>query len=527
MTENKILASGYSEAGASTERRALKGFDAASGSASDDLNENNATLRQRSRMLYMSSPLATSAINTNRTKVIGVGLSIKTHIDRDILGMGEDAAKSWQSRVEREFAIWAEKKQNCDALGLSTFNGLQQLALKSWLMSGDVFAVIKRAAPTAMNPYSLRLHLIEADRVSTPGWAMKTGGYAGITEGVVPKGKPGAGHAIHDGVEVDEGGRVIAYYIANRHPGALIYAAAKTKWTRVEAYDRKTGEPNVLHVMEAERPEQYRGIPYLAQVIEPLLQMRRYTESELMAAIVQSFFTAWIETDTEKSEFPLNDTLDEPEESRVPKTKNEYHMGMGTVIHLNPGEKVVFGKPEIPTAGFDTFVKVVARQIGTALEIPYDVLMKEFNSSYSASRGALLEAWEAFRMRRVWFVESFCRPIYELWLAEAVARGRIKAPGFWDDPLIREAYAGAHWIGPVQGQLDPKKEAEAALALATHGVKTFAQIARELGGGNFDENAEQLKHENDLLKAAGVALGLESDPADPSDPDGNEPGNNA
>ena len=63
--------------------------------------------------------------------------------------------------------------------------------------------------------------------------------------------------------------------------------------------------------------------------------------------------------------------------------------------------------------------------------------------------------------------------------------------------------------------------------MATHGVKTFAQIARELGGGNFDENAEQLKHENDLLKAAGVALGFESDPADPSDPDGNEPGNNA
>ena len=32
--------------------------------------------------------------------------------------------------------------------------------------------------------------------------------------------------------------------------------------------------------MDSERPDQYRGVPYLAQVIEPLLQLRRYTESE-------------------------------------------------------------------------------------------------------------------------------------------------------------------------------------------------------------------------------------------------------
>lgn len=50
--------------------------------------------------------------------------------------------------------------------------------------------------------------------------------------------------------------------------------------------------------MDAERPEQYRGVPYLAQAIEPLLQMRRYTEAEITAAMVQSFFTAFITTET-------------------------------------------------------------------------------------------------------------------------------------------------------------------------------------------------------------------------------------
>lgn len=63
--------------------------------------------------------------------------------------------------------------------------------------------------------------------------------------------------------------------------------------------------------MDSERPDQYRGVPYLAQVIEPLLQLRRYTESELMAALVQSFFTAWIETETDPSGTPFKKSAQE------------------------------------------------------------------------------------------------------------------------------------------------------------------------------------------------------------------------
>ena len=107
-------------------------------------------------------------------------------------------------------------------------------------------------------------------------------------------------------------------------------------------------------------------------------------------------------------------------------------------------------------------------------------------------------------MRRVWLVDGFCQPVYELWLAEAVARGRIKAPGFFDDPLLRAAWCGARWLGPVQGTLDPKKEVEAAILQVHHGFRTHEQVARELGGGDWEENVEQLKRENEMLKAAGV-----------------------
>jgi len=73
-------AKGYRQAGASHTRRALKGFNPASGSPREDIDDNNYTLRQRGRMLTMSAPIAASAIKTNRTNTIGLGLKLNPMI---------------------------------------------------------------------------------------------------------------------------------------------------------------------------------------------------------------------------------------------------------------------------------------------------------------------------------------------------------------------------------------------------------------------------------------------------------------
>lgn len=526
----KPQAKGYSEAGASLTRRAMKGFTPRSGSPNEDINWNNSTLRQRGRMLYMSAPLATSAINTNRTKVIGVGLTLKASVDRDLLGLSQEEAKAWERRTEAEFRLWASRKQHCDAIGMNNFDSLQQLALSAWLMSGDVFPLFKRYKPTPTCPYSLRIHLVEADRVSTPTEYRSAVGSAGMTDGV----NPNTGNRIYDGVEVDESGMVVAYYIRSTYPWQI--TSEPVEWTRVEAYGKRLGLPNILHVMSSERPDQYRGVTYLAPVIEQLLQMRRYTESELMAALVQSFFTAWIVTKTDPSEIPLNEVgagsisgipSENPEDGTniegggISDDPNEHELGPGTVIHLDDGEDVRFGSPNIPSTGFDAFVKTFCKLIGAGLGLPYDVLIKEYNSSYSSARAALLDAWEDFRMRRKWFVDSFCQPAYEVWLSEAVARGRIKAPGFFGDPLLRAAWCGAKWIGPVQGSLDPLKEAKAAVLQIQHALKTHEQVTRETGGGDWDENVEQLTAENAKLAAAGGgSIRMEVDPNEKDDDEG-------
>lgn len=485
---------GYSHGGASYTKKATKGFVVSSGAPSEDIDANNYTLRQRSRILYATAPIATAALKRQRTNIVGPGLRLKSAIDRETLGMSKEQAETWQRKTQAEFDLWARRKQACDATGVNNFYAMQQLVALSWPMSGDVFALVKRRPATPLMPYSLRLHLLEADRVRTP-----TARGGSLFAANMTKGKADNGNTIYDGVEVDSDGAIVAYHIANTWP--FQYDGAVETFVRVEAYGRDTGLPNVLHIMDSERPEQYRGVPYLAHVIEPLLQLRRYTEAEIMAAVVQSFFTAFIKTEAGADDIPFNEPLGEGAEP-VSHDTNEYELGPGTLNVMEPGEDVVFGSPTHPNSGFDVFIRALCEQVGAALEIPADLLMMSFNSSYSASRAALLEAWKGFKMRREWLSDDFCRPVYEIWLTEAVARGRISAPGFLTDPIIRQAYLGSEWIGPSQGQLDPVKEVNAAVTAIDNGLSTREAEAIKLNGSEYARNVDKLATENEWLRDA-------------------------
>ena len=85
-------------------------------------------------------------------------------------------------------------------------------------------------------------------------------------------------------------------------------------------------------------------------------------------------------------------------------------------------------------------------------------------------------------------------------IKEAVAKGRIKAPGFFTDPIIKDAYCSAEWTGPSAGQLDPTKEVEAAEKRVQGGYSTREREARELTGTDFYKNIKQRKREEELLK---------------------------
>lgn len=471
----RIVNSGYGNYGASVTKKSLKGWIFGGGSAKEDISDNLSVLRQRCRDLYMGVPLATGALKTCRTNVVGPGLTLKSQIDYAFLGMNEEEARALEDRIEREFALWADSTA-CDLERLDNFKELQQLAFLNWLMSGDVLVTLPTTKRPNM-PYDLRINLIEADRLSNPAGAFD------------PR--------IVGGVESNEAGEIVAYHISAHHPLSFDYG--EMKWTRVEAYGAKTGRRNVLHIMNRERIGQRRGVPFLAPVIEALKQLGRYTDAELVAAVVSGMFTVFIEKEGASDDGAIGEVV--PQELQVDaEDENSLELAPGAVLDLNEGEKAHDMNPGRPNTAFDGFVTSICRQIGAALEIPYELLLKHFAASYSASRGALLEAWKMFKMYRSWLAEDFCQPIFEEWLAEAVAKGRIPAPGFFADPLVRKAYSGAEWNGPAQGLLNPVQEVTAATQRVEQGFSTREREAVEMTGTDFFRNAKQLKQEQKAMQ---------------------------
>lgn len=466
----------YSQHGASTKKNSMAGWQTRAGSALQDIERNVEKLRERSRDLYMGAPIATGALKTLRTNVVGSGLQLNPQIDAEYLGLSAEEADAWENTVEREFRLWAEDI-SCDMQRMNNFYELQQLAFLAQMMSGDVFVLLPIRSRVGQ-VYDLRINIIEADRVCSP------------------KGNSLTDTKIFNGVEVNGWGEVVAYHIAKHHPSDP--GLKQNSWSRIPKFGSKTGRQNILHLMETERPEQRRGVPILAPVIESLKQLSRYTDAELMAAVISAMHTIFVTSTAEQGNQDMfggisdEDLIDDENEESV-------ELGNGNMIFLAEGEQIQESNPGRPNSGFEGFMTAMCRQIGAALEIPYELLLKNFTSSYSASRGALLEAWKMFRMRRSWLANDFCQPIYEEWLHEAIAKGRISAPGFFTDPLVRKAYSQAEWNGPSQGQIDPLKEVNAAEKRVKNGFSTRAQETVALNGGDFKKNIRTRMMEEQMM----------------------------
>ena len=509
-----ILNSGYGDGGASHSKNSMRGFTGKSLSPLYDIDSNLNTLISRSRSLYMTSPIATSAIKSTRTNVIGSGLKLKSRIDYEVLGLPEEECQALEDKIEREFSLWADTKM-CDALGVNNFYEMQGLFLLGQLLNGDGFCLRKYEKPTPFMPYGLRLQLIESDRVCTPNIGVHVGNSPYISYGRNDEN----GNEIYSGIEINESGKVVAYWICNQYPNAQSVGEYKSlEWHRVEAYGTSTGLPNIMHMFDAERAEQRRGVPVLAPVIETLKQLSRYTDAELMAAVISGMYTIFIKTEA-PTDMPFGEAMPDVYEP-VEHNENEYELGNGAINVLGTNESIQIADPKRPSTSFNGFVNAMCKQIGSALEIPQELLLKEFNASYSASRAALLEAWKMFRMRRETVARDFCQPVYEMFLTEAVASGRIKAKGFFQDPIIRKAWSGADWNGPAPGMIDPVKEVNAAKMRVENGFSTREEETMGLTGGNFSKNARQLKKENEILSEAKEVLNPpKQQPTAPSNPE--------
>ena len=484
-----IMDYGYSSGGASRKKTSMKGWDHASASPQSDIDANLATLRERSRSLYYNAPVATSAINRNLVHIVGSGLRASPKIAWRRLGITKERADEIAADVKFKFGVWAQSK-GCDVTGQNNFYELQQIALLTWLIGGEVFTL-----PSYSNdggPTELCIRLVEGDLCCNPGAMFGAAGIERVNKDT--------GNRIRNGIEIDDQGRVVAYHFVKGYRDQ----AASREWVRVPARGASTGNPNVIHVFNAIRPTQYRGVPYLAPVIESIKQLTRYTEAEIMAAVINGLFSVFVTT--EDASIPNFAMPDDgfPEGDDPIADDDGLELGNGNIGFLKPGEKLEVVDAKRPNTNFDGFTNAMAKHIGAALNVPAELLLMQFTASYSASRGALLEAWNFFSLNREWFAADFCQPIYEMWLAEAVAKGQVDMPGFFSDEYTRAAWCGANWTGPAPGQLNPTVEVAAAVSKMQAGLSTGEREALAMNGSDYAENIEQLATERELRIEQGM-----------------------
>lgn len=435
--------------GASRILRSLSAWNPQAGSPTSDLNaREQKTLRARSRDAFRGHMVARAALTRCRTNIVGTGLMFRPAVDFATLGIDREAAELLNEQIGAGFARWAEDPAECDLEATSDFYGLQALALLSSMASGDLFA---------LTPYRLRnggvsglkIQLIEADRVCNKDDGADTA-------------------TLQDGIEIRDG-EPIGCWVRSTHPGDTS-VSSQPSWTFYPYFGADTARRRVLHVWnDKERPGQVRGAPYLAPILEPLRQIERYGSAELMAAVISAMLTVFIKhTSTEVDENGEPKTTFTP-----PEDKPSIALGNGAVIDLAEGEEPVTVNPSRPNANFDPFFMAVVKQIGAALELPVDELLLHYQSSYSAARAAMLQAWRFYTLRRWNLAQQFCQPIVGLWMDEEVASGRLSLPGY-EDPMRRRAYSRGLWIGPARGSMDEEKEAAAAAKRIEIGVSNVA-----------------------------------------------------
>ena len=475
---------------ASLDDARLSSWLPAAGSADADMLPELGILTPRARDLARNSGLAGGYIQTAKDNIIGHQLRLNAIPDYLLLGRDKDWARTWSKQVEAEFRTWADTTE-CDAAHTQTLWGLARVALAAALMNGD-HVTLPKWLPQNGARWATRLQNIESDRLSTPP-------------------REAANPQLRGGVEIDGNGAPVAYWIQQQHPGdryGLTGSWEPPEWVRVPAFTA-WGRRRVIHLHDKERPGQTRGAPVFTRVLREFRVSSEYVGNELHASAANALIAAFLETDMSQeavsglfgdSGAEMMAQYQDPQSylSQIYSRFNRKKLDSGLIMPLPPGTRLSSFDTARPNVNFGEFMGHVSRYIAAGLNVPYELLMKDFTqSNYSSARAALLEAWRYFLSYRRTFTELFLAPIYALWFEEAVNRGSIDAPDYYDNPY---AYLRARWTFAGRGWVDPVKEAVAAQTRIESGLSTLeAECAEQ--GHDWEELADQQAVEREYRAA--------------------------
>jgi len=409
-----------------------------------------ARLRWQSWGLWRNNPYAKKIVRSIQSKVIGKGMVPES------LAINADGSPNVEFR-ERSKRLWESIQSGFDSRGMPgrgglTMSGLQKLALRATILSGEVLHRLVPIDPSAQLlrdlPIPFVLQTIDAARLADANHP---------AVGSIPD-----GHTIYRGIELDAEGNRVAYWINSYTPGFV----TPNFGTAVRIPAEQIG-----HLFIEEDIDQLRGVPWFAAA---LLQSRDTGDLQynvLKASAMAACVVMGYRKPTGAQRFGLNGST---ENNTVSADGTDLTDEDGNAItKIQPGMFINLGKdgeiegfsPNQPNTNAEAFIQHMLR--GTAAAFPGvkgTTLTGDYrNSSFSSERSGDNDTWPEVEDVQDWFATSFCQPIYEAVIRAGILSGYfagiVTAEEFQAEP---GRFTAAKWQGPVSRSINPTDDVNAA-----------------------------------------------------------------
>jgi lambda family phage portal protein len=260
----------------------------------------------------------------------------------------------------------------------------------------------------------------------------------------------------------------------------------------------------LVHVYEKRRSLQARGEPWMAPIIERLMQDGDLVDTELQAAITASSLGIAITSEVHDTDDTTEDgTTDDPAQS----------LRLGGVARLYPGEDIKAFSHDRPSQQIAPFRQGIRGDIAAALRCPQRFLDRDVSkANYSSMRADMLDTDRLLSPVREWYGHATAGRLYREALPYLSVMAGIPMPKSRRYRLIPDG----------QPYVDPQKDVQAAISAITSGLSTWeVEIGKR--GGDAKKLVEQLAAElnNPLLasifKSQGGATENNQNPPDNAD----------
>jgi lambda family phage portal protein len=411
-------------------------------------------LRAWARDMVRNNAYAWGVVDTIVSSVVGCGIKAQSTYETP---EGEDIEELNDVRDK----VWSEWCEVCDVNGQYTFEEMQAAIQREIVEAGEVLVRIVRTPENVfhgiLRPVPLALELIEADRL------------AGDKDTYAARLSADSGNRIIRGVEVDDLGKPVAYWIYKDHP-LQPYAFTRTP-ERIPANE-------VLHLFRRDRVGQTRGVTWFAPALSWIRDLGTYVDNELQASAVASCFTVAI-----KSHTPIGNLFDPDGGTGTDAAGNrQRYVEPGMIMELAPGEDVVGLNPGRPNAGAEPWIGLILRGIAVGTGLSYEVVARDYSqTSYSSSRTSQLEDRRRFRCWQQYLIRHLLQPVWDAF-SDAAAISAIQ--GFATSTELledRRKFAPVEWQTPEWEWVDPQSEQTASEMALNSFTDTYQNVLGSRG----------------------------------------------